>query len=199
MAPALCATPAVHNTRCAQHQQGERYRSLPLPTRQETYLSLIAVRRRFISSRGGALGALFFWLRVRRGLAWALAPRGIRVNAVCPGWVRTDSSLRSLKSMAAEAGRTEDAMLGDILPGQPIARLLEPADIAEIFCFLASDDANSITGQSIVAGNGEVTKELEIPAGRFGRPEEVAATALFLATDPAAYYHGRMPGPNGDV
>lgn len=42
-----------------------------------------------------------------------------------------------------------------------------------------------------------LAKELEIPAGRFGRPEEVAATALFLASDLAAYYHGQMLGPNG--
>ncbi len=111
--------------------------------------SAVANFSAYVASKHAVIG-------LTRSLAWELAPRGIRVNAVCPGWVRTDSSLRSLASMAAEAGRTEDAMLDDILAGQPIPRLLEPADIAGVYCFLASDDASSITGQSIVAGNGEV-------------------------------------------
>ncbi len=54
---ALCATPISRRDK----SPGERHSSLPLSTRQETYLSLIAIRRRrFISSLGGTLGALFF-------------------------------------------------------------------------------------------------------------------------------------------
>lgn len=40
-------------------------------------------------------------------------------------------------------------------------------------------------------------KEKQIPAGRFGRPEEVADSVLFLASDLASYYHGQVLGPNG--
>ena len=53
-----------------------------------------------------------------RTLAKELGPRGIRVNAVCPGWVRTRAALRSLKEVSARAGVTEDAMLEEILAAQ---------------------------------------------------------------------------------
>jgi NAD(P)-dependent dehydrogenase (short-subunit alcohol dehydrogenase family) len=91
-----------------------------------------------------------------RSLAWELAPRGIRVNAVCPGWVRTGASMNSLRAMAAERGLPEDVVLAGVLENQAFPRLLEPADVAGAFLFLASDDARSITGQSLVVSNGEL-------------------------------------------
>jgi 3-hydroxybutyrate dehydrogenase len=91
-----------------------------------------------------------------RSLALELGPKGIRVNAVCPGWIRTAAAMRSLASMAQEQGRGIDEVEQDILSRQAVPVMLEAVDIAGVFLFLASDDAASLTGQSISASHGEV-------------------------------------------
>jgi 3-hydroxybutyrate dehydrogenase len=91
-----------------------------------------------------------------RTLAKELGPRGIRVNAVCPGWVRTRAALRSLKEVSARAGLTEEAMLDDILTAQSLPGLMEPDDVVGAYLFLASEHAASVTGQAYSVDRGEV-------------------------------------------
>ena len=103
----------------------------------------------YVASKHAVLG-------LTRSLAWELAPRGIRVNAVCPGWIKTDAAMRSLTHMAQKASRSADAVLKEILAAQAIPVLLEPADIAGVYLFLASNDSIALTGQALVASRGEV-------------------------------------------
>ena len=91
-----------------------------------------------------------------RSLAWELAPRGITVNAVCPGWVRTDAAMRSLEVMSKRARVSAKEMLEDIVANQAIAGLLEPADVVGPYIFLASDAAANVTGQTLNVDRGEV-------------------------------------------
>ena len=77
-------------------------------------------------------------LSVTRSLANVLGPRGVRVNAVTPGWV--DSGI--LTESYEAAGLT------------PLGRNGSPGDIAKIVAFLLSADASFITGASIVADGG---------------------------------------------
>jgi 3-hydroxybutyrate dehydrogenase len=90
--------------------------------------------------------------------AWAkeLGPRGINVNAVAPGWVKTESAMRSLATMAARAAAPEQTLLDQILAGQALPGLMEPPDMAGAYMFLASDYAANITGQTLGADCGEV-------------------------------------------
>lgn len=91
-----------------------------------------------------------------RSMAQELAPKGIRVNGVCPGWVRTEASMLSLKNMSVRTGRTEQDLLGDITGAQIIDGLLEPDDMVSTYLFLASDAASNIVGQAIMVDRGEV-------------------------------------------
>lgn len=91
-----------------------------------------------------------------RALAQELAPRGISVNAVCPGWVRTEASMRSLREMSQRSGRAERDLLDEITGAQALPGLMEPKDMADIYLFLASDAARNITGQSFTVDRGEL-------------------------------------------
>lgn len=103
----------------------------------------------YVSSKHANIGFM-------RTLAKELGPRGIRVNAVCPGWVRTRAALRSLQEVSQRAGVSEEAMLGDILAAQALPGLMEPDDVAGLYLFLASEHAASITGQAYNVDRGEV-------------------------------------------
>jgi NAD(P)-dependent dehydrogenase (short-subunit alcohol dehydrogenase family) len=91
-----------------------------------------------------------------RSMAQELSPRGIRVNGVCPGWVRTDAAMLSLKNMAARTGRPEGDLLDEITGAQIMDGLMEPADMAATYLFLASDASADIVGQAIMVDRGEV-------------------------------------------
>jgi 3-hydroxybutyrate dehydrogenase len=91
-----------------------------------------------------------------RTLAKELGPKGIRVNAICPGWVETRAAMRSLSRLSAAEGRPEDAILGEIIGKQALPGLMQPDDVAGLYLFLASSAAANITGQAINVDRGEV-------------------------------------------
>jgi len=91
-----------------------------------------------------------------RSLSQELAPRNISVNSVCPGWVRTVASMRSLSSMAGRQKRTEADLLEEIVSAQSLDGLMEPSDMIAMYLFLAGPAANNITGQSFTVDRGEI-------------------------------------------
>jgi NAD(P)-dependent dehydrogenase (short-subunit alcohol dehydrogenase family) len=94
-----------------------------------------------------------------KGLATEVAPHGIRVNTVAPGFIRTAAAERLITRIAAGNGATHQQALGqlmDTLGGIPLGRPAEPDDIAELVAFLVSDRARAITGAEHTIDGGTV-------------------------------------------
>ncbi|PWW03471.1 NAD(P)-dependent dehydrogenase (short-subunit alcohol dehydrogenase family) [Hoeflea marina] len=94
-----------------------------------------------------------------KALSKELGPKGVRVNAVAPGWIYTDASARLVERIADSSGITEAAArqsILDALGGIPIGRPAEPDEVAELIAFLASDRAAAIHGAEYTIDGGTV-------------------------------------------
>jgi NAD(P)-dependent dehydrogenase (short-subunit alcohol dehydrogenase family) len=92
----------------------------------------------YTASKHGLIG-------LTRAFAHRLGPEGIRVNAVCPGYVETPMMAPTLANPQSRQ-RMEDAV--------PLRRLAQPVDIARVVRFLLSDEASYIHGAAIVVDGG---------------------------------------------
>lgn len=89
-----------------------------------------------------------------QALARELAPHGVRVNAVCPGFVRTGMQGREVAWEAELRGITPDEVVADYVAQTPLGRLEEPEDVAGVVAFLLSDAARFMTGQGVNVTGG---------------------------------------------
>jgi 2-deoxy-D-gluconate 3-dehydrogenase len=92
----------------------------------------------YTTTKAGLLGMV-------RGLAKEWAPGGVRVNALCPGYTRTEFTAAVQKNRALD-----DAITGRI----PVGRWAEPEEMGEAGAFLCSEEAGYISGQSLVVDGG---------------------------------------------
>jgi NAD(P)-dependent dehydrogenase (short-subunit alcohol dehydrogenase family) len=104
----------------------------------------------YVASKHAVIGLTKTWAK-------ELGPRGIRVNAVAPGWVRTEAAVRSARVLAARRGTSEGAIIAGVEAAQPLGGgLMEPADVAGAYLFLGSEASANITGQTLGIDRGEV-------------------------------------------
>jgi len=91
-------------------------------------------------------------------MAVALAPYGIRVNALGPGTILTGLAKEAVLGNAEAEAR--------ILSRTPLGRLGEPAEVAKAALFLASDDASYVTGQALYPDGGRLALNYTVPVRR---------------------------------
>jgi 3-hydroxybutyrate dehydrogenase len=90
-----------------------------------------------------------------KSLALELARKGITANAICPGFLDTEMTDRSIANIVAKTGRTPEEARASLEASNPMHRLVPPEDVAQTVLWLCSDGAAMVTGQSISISGGE--------------------------------------------
>jgi len=80
--------------------------------------------------------------------------RGIRCNAVCPGWVRTPMSEKEMDELGLMIGADRETAFARVVRDIPMGRVAKPGEIAALCAYLASDESSFMTGTTIIIDGG---------------------------------------------
>ena len=103
----------------------------------------------YTASKHAAVGLM-------RAVAAEVAGTGVTANAVCPAFVRTDMTARSVERIVARTGRSEADAEAALAEAAPLGRLLEPEEVAFAVAFLAAPEAGAINGQTLILDGGGI-------------------------------------------
>jgi NAD(P)-dependent dehydrogenase (short-subunit alcohol dehydrogenase family) len=101
----------------------------------------------YTASKHAAVGLM-------RAVAAEVVGTGVTANAVCPSYVRTPMTERTLARISEKTGRSREEALASLEASTPLGRLLEPEEVAEAVWYLASDAAAAVNGHALVLDGG---------------------------------------------
>ena len=96
----------------------------------------------YVASKHGVLG-------LTRAVAIEAESKGVTVNAICPGWLDTPMTDRSIARIVEKTGRSADEVRQTLAKMNPAGRLIDPERVADVAAFLASRDGARVNGQAI--------------------------------------------------
>lgn len=91
-----------------------------------------------------------------RSLAMELAKKGITVNSVCPSYIDTPMTERTIANITKLTNLSSVDAIQELVSSNPQKRLILPSEVAETILWLCKDTSNSINGQSISIAGGEI-------------------------------------------
>jgi NAD(P)-dependent dehydrogenase (short-subunit alcohol dehydrogenase family) len=113
--------------------------------------ALVGVRytAAYTASKHAAVGLM-------RAAAAEVAGTGVTANAVCPTYVRTEMTERSIARIVSTTDRSEEEAEAALIASSPLGRLLEPDEVAFAVAFLAAPEAAAVNGQALVLDGGGI-------------------------------------------
>jgi NAD(P)-dependent dehydrogenase (short-subunit alcohol dehydrogenase family) len=103
----------------------------------------------YTAAKHGAVG-------LTRAIAQEVAASGVTANALCPGYLATEMTDRTITNIVASTGRTEADAKQALLRSNPQRRLIEPSEVTAAALWLCGPGSESINGQAIAIAGGEV-------------------------------------------
>ncbi len=103
----------------------------------------------YVAAKHGVVGLV-------KALALEVARRPVTVNAICPGFLDTEMTERSVQNIMAKTGKSRDDAVAALADTNPQKRLITPQEVTAMALYLCAAGSDGVNGQAMAISGGEV-------------------------------------------